>query len=124
MLISSPLSSLAVALLAFYRVSNAIRYTSLFAIPSLCLVPTLAVGRGAVSRLLSLGPVRRIGDLSGYAFLIHLPAIRVSALVMQKTVPSAPEFLRIVLSLTVTLGASAIFQQLNRLFRQRMRKGA
>lgn len=118
------LSLFAVANLAFYRVSNAIRYTLLFAIPSLCLVPTLAVGRGAVSRLLSLGPVRRIGDLSGYAFLIHLPAIRVSTLVLQKTVPSASEFLRIVLPLAVTLGASALFQQLDRICRQRMRKGA
>ncbi len=114
----------AVALLAFYRVSNAIRYTSLFAIPSLCLVPTLAVGRGAVSRLLSLGPVRRIGDLSGYAFLIHLPAIRVSALVMQKTVPAAPEFLGIALSLAITLGASAIFLQLSRIWRRRLRPSA
>ena len=108
----------AMALLTFYRVSTALRYTALFVLPTLCLIPIIAIGRGAVSRLLLLGPVRRIGDLSGYAFLLHLPAIRVSSLVLQKAVPSAPKLLEIVLSLMATLGVSALFRRLNKLCRK------
>ncbi len=99
------------AVVLFKHTPNWIRYSVLYIVPSLGIVFTLSMERGLLSRILSLAPFRYIGGISGYAFLIHWFAIRITVLILRRLFPDIKTCFIVFTAFAVTIIASEIVKR-------------
>ena len=90
------------------------RYTVVFAIPSALLVLLLAYDRGYVSRLLEKKPFQVVGGLTGAAFLIHMPVIRICRSWLETVLPQIRWYVSVLLLLMITLALAFAWDRLQR----------
>lgn len=100
------------ACLLFGYVPKAYRYTGLFLTPSLFSVYIFACGKGLLSKLLQIDPIVWIGNLSGYAFLIHLGALHFGGALVRKLFPAIPQPVVIIISAAATILCAVLYQKL------------
>ena len=96
----------------YYDIPGNYRYSLVFIVPSVLLILLLALDCGYISRLLSKKPFQAVGALSGSAFLIHMPVIRICRSLLETALPQLRWYFSVLLLLIITLLLSVAWNQM------------
>lgn len=90
------------------------KYTVLFIPTAACLIYLFAINKGIISKMLTCNPIVFLGDLSGYAFLIHSMIIEyISFIIMDVLKYPINLSIRFIISLTLTILFSEIYRYID-----------
>ena len=103
----------------YYKIPDQFRYSAVYILPTLLLIVSLAGNGSLFSRILSQKPFLWAGKLSGPAFLIHMPVIRIGRDFLNTRLSNLPWYCSVFLLLLTTLLLSSLWIRLQNRLRSR-----
>lgn len=98
----------------YSRIPDQFRYSLVYLVPTTLLIVSLAGNVSLFSRMLSWKPFQWVGNLSGPAFLIHMPVLRVGVALRASLLHSWPWYCFVSLLLTITLLLAFLWSMLQK----------
>lgn len=101
---------------------EAFRYTILFTPSSVLLIYIFALGSGYISKLLTKKPLIFIGNISGYAFLIHMVVLKFIKLIYRNIYSTEiNKYLLFIITFTITVILSVAYLHADSFIRRSLR---